>query len=607
MKHRLLLIILASLYFPRAEAQTFVQTDLEVGISVRASGVRHHKTGTVDCNPFGRSPDVEHFNAGPQAGKSKASNARVEDASKTLSYPITINYADAHWIRARVLNVDIQNTTDNEGRKTVSVTLNDSIKKTQNNTNRGDCSHTNWVAKSEKDVLNGNIRIGYTMPPHVWAVKVTRVERTGSFASAEDSGVVNNLNPQADPHRVGKPFIVWAIPGTDIYHEVKFKNLTTGDGASGTLTVVFEPVAQDYLSDGIRDRSEIRPTRIETGNAGKLLTILNAAIRNYNRNPVTADTLFKNLVSLVARPDVLKDLATNNPTYAINQLALDLAQIANAGRIGNMAQDVQFAAAILGFEVGLRLLEDVAPYCDTHTIELFTTGEKVTTSGLRMAHAYLSRAMSRIENYRFSHYKAYLDQLSEYERAGLSYSDVRNDSKKLKQLQTALKALQTAIGSKITPFGAALNDLNFILSKFKAVGASKSSTDMIRSYLVELSKEEHAFISDFVYRLRAFRPGNNNVVQVQDLQDRLDAIIEKQEELLFLMKTNVRFLSLDNNADTTSFTAMMERVIAENIAIFEKPLLWNDFEEIRKSYLNSDKVTSVLQQASKCLMDGVER
>lgn len=604
MTQKLLSITLTGFFALNASAQTFVETDLEVGISVRASGTRHHRVGTFNCNPLGRNPEVEHFNVGPSAGTSKVGNARVEDASKTLSYPITINYADAHWITARLLNVGVSNSTDSRGNRNVTVTLKDSIKKEQGNTNHGDCSNTNWIAKTEKDTLNGSIRIGYKMPPHVWAVKVTRSERTGSFARAEDAGIVNNLNPQADPRRVGESFVVWAVPGTEIYQDVKFKNLVTGDGASGKISLVFEPVVFNSISS-TSDPTDESPTRLISGNATTILKTLNTAIANYRRNSKTADTLFKTLISLAAHPDVLMDVVTNNPTHAINRLASDLAQIANAGRIGNMAQDVQFAAAILGFEVGLRVLEDVAPYCDTYSTELLITGQKVNVSGMRLAYAYLSRALARIENYRFSHYKAYLDQLHEYEKAGLRYSEVRNDPKKLKQMQMAYRALQASLVG-ITPFKAALNELNFVLSKFKAVGASKSSTDTIRAYLTELAGHEETFVTDFVYRLRAFKPSNNDFVKVQDLRERLDLIVDKQEELITLMKTNIRFLSLENNADTTSFVAMMERVIAENIAIFQKPLLWNDFEAIRKSYLNSEKVNAVLQQAGKCLMDGIE-
>jgi hypothetical protein len=584
--------LLVSLFISSlANAATFAELDLTVGMSVNSSGTKYHKTGTVKCNPAGRNPDREHFDGGLKPISSTEGNGTYAEASKTVSYDLRTNYADAHWMNPRNFTVSIKNETAQDG-SVAEITLTDRQKLSQSDTNRGTCSHTDWVAKANKDLLNGKIRVGYVMPPNTWAVRVKRTKAVGVFGrqltnakSSALASMMGLLNLEKDPRVVNEEFVAWAEPGSKIYQEFAFDNLNEGGEVNGTYSVKFTPIAE--IGSGDTSQTLLK----------SLVEKTELALR---ADPKSFVGFVDLAVGLLANPTKLKAMTSDSKTTAVYKLTNSLSQIANQPLDAKGFWDVRAAASILAFEISLSLLDDFSPYCDVQAVNLPFSGT-MNVSGMRLAYMYLSRAQSRLENYRFSQYSAYLDQLVSYQQANLTYAKVRTDAKRLRDMKKAYELLQNSVG-EITPFAAALSEIKYVLSKFKSVGAGESTTENLVKDLSALAGVEDAFIRDFILRLRDFKASNTSVVQADDLRDRLNAIVESQQRVVEMLDNNVRFLSIDGDTDQSSFTGMIQTLISNNIAVFEKPLQWSTLERIRSVYKKADRVEATVTQAKKCLL-----
>lgn len=437
------------------------------------------------------------------------------------------------------------------------------------------------------------------MPANTWAVKVVRHDGLGVLNTLNNdtpSRIVNALNAELDPAVSRSEFTVWAKPESDIYQEFLFNNANFGSEADGSFSIDFIPVGKGELTE--RQINDLK---------SQMSVILNGPSSVSSQlNPNNIFGAFTDTaISFINNPQGTKTIAAGLSTKEIYLLIDDLRKVAHSSDLSAGVWDARAAASILSFELSLLLLNDLGPYCSTMEVHLPYTDKTVNTLGLRMAHLYLARALSRVENYRFSQYREFLDQMSRYQNAGLSYSAVRTDPAKMQQMRDAYNILKAVAGDGITPFGAALTEVKFVLSKFKSIGAGQATTDEILTLLSGLSEVEDKFVQDFVLKLREFKSNNHNKVDVTDLKERVARIEREQQQVLHLMRHNVRFLSLGEGADTSSFVSMMQNLISNNVSIFRKPLQFAVFESIRAAYVNNESVNQTLKQAEQCIMENI--
>ena len=594
-------ILLSSLGASTTFAQAYVDLGIQVGMQVSASGIKKHKTGTVNCNPFGRSPNREPLNWGPLDFINAAGNGRYEK-SATAVYPVDTVWAGHSW-RPRTLSVKITQEQEKSGATVMTIELVDQQSNSTSATDRGDCHTSDWQAIASKDLLNGKIEIGYKMPKSVWAVSVTRLERTGVFQSPERSqsqqkapvesatAFNNMLNKHMDPRVINSEFIAWGMPESDVSQVIEFSAFVAGQPVSGRYKIRFMPMVSSISAEQSKSLLEKTNELIEGAYPQK-------------EDKEFARKMTSHVVSLVADQNKLQQFSDEISTQDLYALIGKLNKLMNQAVAKSQFWHIKASAAILNYELSLRLLQTFGPFCETREVDLPLLGKRVTVSGLRMAFLYLARAQARVEKYKFSTYEAMIDQLLEFSKKGLTYSAVSNNADTMAKLRKSYEILQNAAGSGVTPFAAALDEVQFILTQFKSVGAGEATTATIKANLTELGGIEKQFVTDFVLRLKQFRANNQSAVDVSDLKTRLDKIVEMQAEIAHLMQHNVRFLSLDDSNSTDNVISMILDLISNNVRLFTEPLE-NSFEPIRAAYNKVQDPTKIVERAQRCLTEGM--
>ncbi|NUM41038.1 MAG: hypothetical protein HUU45_05320 [Leptospiraceae bacterium] len=545
-----------------------------------------HYRNSLDCYPGGKGNKLTPVSKGEIelfGGEQTTAGGSIIWSSN-ISRPVEKN------IRTVVLSLNSSVTGLSE---TVQLKLTDSYPPIHERYYSWKCGHTNLVVRQSRGTVAGLIKVEYTVPENVWAIRIDR-NGSGQLSRTNMKEVKGVLNENYD-RALSATEVFWVKPGSKITQEIAVPENVPGNDDLGTATITFSPVAAD-LSDAAR--------------IDKAITFLRSQYRTFDRNLTPAE-LEKEAIKfieyasgLLLHRETFFSVGTRLRSQDLAMISKSLFSMANGvhKNVG-LGLAVKTAAALASYEVAMKLLTDLSVYCDKVDVYLPISDKTVKVSGLRAASFWLSRGLLTIKNYDFKQYESFLGMLVQLESSRFTYAQVRQDKESMRKIQKTYDLLTEAIDVGASPFGIALKDVEKTLIKFNTIGSAGNDTTMLMKNLADLNGMESAFVLEFFKSLRQFVKGSDDIVVATPFANQLKQIIAAQSKVTNDMSNNIRLLSTEKVEDSNSVMRMAVDMLSNQIAIFELPLEGVQyFEKVRSEYLSNNDRSQTISKVRKCVM-----
>lgn len=585
------LAFLAPLLFiiPQAKAITNISANLTGTVDVQLMLEKHYRH-SLDCYLDGKGTETEPLPSAtlPLQGGLQGGALGTYKWNSTLTSPFSRNIRD----------VTLQATSKLTGlSEEVTVNLLDQYSYSDERVARGSCWHNDGLARPHQAQIEGSIKISYTVPANVWAVKVTRWGR-GLLSRTSMTPLQGALNSGFDKN-VDAEEIFWAKPGSQLTQEITIPSNISGASDLGQATVTFAPHVADLSTESAQENA---------------LTIFKGYEKNFSASyvdpkkfEVASDEFVKYAAGLILYYDKFLNLPSRISTQEMTRISKNLFTIANATiPSAKLGLPVKTAAALASYEIAMRLLTDLSAYCDTAEVYLPMKNQTVQVLGMRAAGFWLTRGLSGIKNYKFTQYEGFVEQLANLEANKVTYAEIKKNPEAAKQIQDAYNFITNSIDVGASPFGAALKDVQRTLNQFGAIGSNDSDTKALVKSLSELSQIESQFVRDLFGSLRSFSRNSSEVIKGQVYLNQLKVLQGAQKNLVTRMEQTIRLLSIDGGGDATSAMNVMLGLLSHQVSIFEMPLQdVKYFEALRSEYFKNRNRISTIEKAKKCIAGGI--
>lgn len=570
------------------QALTTVSADFSGSIQVELMNEEHFRH-SLDCYRDGKGKQTHLIGTKTLIleGGHKRGNLGVHKWSSSITSPFP------RKIRDVVLTTNLKNDGINDK---IEIKLEDIYGFSDAQYKSSQCGHTDGLARPFQAQIEGRIRIHYTVPENVWALRIER-QGQGLLHNMNMKSIEGVLNAGYDK-TISSSEIFWVKPGSQITQEISFPEAVPGNNNIGRAEIHFKPVT------AVMSQANSAKDRISFLKKHSLEGLKNSSIQNDNEKSID---FINSAMSILLYPAQFSSILEKLPTQDLINLSNDLFTTANEiYPSAHLGLPLKTAAALASYEVSMKLLNDLSAYCDIVDVHLPFKNKNIQVFGLRAAGFWLTRGLSSLKNYRFTEYQAFVDQLVALEFAGTTYADVNNDPKTMKQIQDAYDFLTETIDVGGSPFKIALKDVQRTLKKFGSISSSNEDTEHLISSLKEMDKLESKFVRSFFESLDSFTEKSPNVVQGKIFDQQLNHIRKMQNLLSNDMSRTIRLLSIEGNEDSNSVMNVMLGLLSHQVAIFEKPL--NDvpyFENIRREYFTNKDRMKTIKKVQNCVLGGM--
>lgn len=558
-----------------SNADVKIEADLQGSLQVKSQEERH----------FRHTGSCYWEKKGPQLSDRGAQEAVLHGGSQsgglgTMLWASAISHPFGREVRRLTLN------TSQEGSKII-LSLNDDYGFRDEQIGQTECGHTDGITRADQASIQGTIKIHYTVPEGVWAIKIDRTGE-GIFQRANQRPVTGILNPGYD-EAVAKHEYLWTEPGTVITQEIVIPKSIPGSTNPGRLTLIFEEIGE------------------KVSDTGALTTELNelweqmkdiSALKNSSY-----PKLLKSMATLSRSPEALELVVKGMSTKGIMLFSRDLFDYAQAvNKDPQLGLPLKAMAAIAAYELSSQLLKEMSPYCDQVDVLLPISGKTVQTVGLRAAGFWLQRSLARVANYGWEHYEALLRELAIMESSGATYDQIMKNEPLRMKVNKASNVLIRSLDPSASPFRRSTKEVERTLQQFGSIGTDQQKTNALLERMKELGELEAKFVRQFFTTLRNFKHGNHSPISVGSLVKDLRKLQEGQKEISDQMTNNLRLLSVSEVPTSESAFAVMTDALSHQIGIFEKDVEGVPyFPAIRAAYVRKNERRALIDKIAKCV------
>lgn len=264
---------------------------------------------------------------------------------------------------------------------------------------------------------------------------------------------------------------------------------------------------------------------------------------------------------------------------------------------------IKTAAAMGAFELSYGILKDLAGYCKEVAVALPFSNKEVRTSGLRAAGFWLNRSLAIVKNYSFADFEALFDELSMIQSGGYTYAQVFSDPNLRRKVKSSFEFIDRNVDMSHSPMISALKGINKTMATVGHIGPSDQEAAALLAKLQELLNLENEFFAEYDRLGDAFKPDNNEKVNVVPVQEMLLKLKAGQKELETDMVKTIRLLTIsaseDKDALFTQFASLLSHQI--NVMETENPSI-PYFENVRKAFIQSQNFQPIIETSRACVL-----
>jgi hypothetical protein len=436
---------------------------------------------------------------------------------------------------------------------------------------------------------NGWAQFEYEVPADVWGIDVTSTgfDSVFKYAEFEEAGSLGG-DPSSAPHRR-----LWVKPGTKLRMKISLSKITASTSNRGAIQWQIKPIGRT-ISNVDESNGIVRAVLNATKNNGRLVKTQEAIVQ-YVENGFT---LLRNIGLLrehVKSAKMEEIWNTVNGLFEVANLPYDEA------KDGALKLHRHAISAVLAYETGSLLMEDMESFCRSIDVELPYSKQTVNVQGIQYANFLLKRAMFQITDYNFSAHEKFLGELYEYQKKGWSYHDLMSSEADRVRMRDAAGVYRSRAKLYSRPFLEALVTLKQMFQVFRSIGSGENSTDEILKKVDALALLEYKFVTDIFSHLNEYKRGNTQPIDVDALIQTFENLRLKQIELKSRFIEASRFLDVRDDVDAPKLTDLVT-----NIKVHPLNVLGNDpgienFEPIRKAYLQTDRHNKNLKTFNQCI------
>ena len=443
-----------------------------------------------------------------------------------------------------------------------------------------DCNHSDVSVRPFNAKMNIEIDLKIDFQSKTWVSEISNFKRSGLFTSESTIVFPDAIN--AKYIIAEDKFYVWAKPGTQLSIKIKIDNLAFGTQKIGSLDFDIKSIGET--------QSSLKNFFANINDVVELMT---------DNTEDSFKTLSNVLFSILTKPDLIKDIPTKD-LFETSSVLYELAH-ATDGDSKNLI-NAKTMAALLSYEMSMLLISELEPFCNDIEIESLFTGEKSKVLGLKAAHFWTSRAALRLEHFKYSALDALLNQMLKFERNKLTYEQVMNDDKLSDNLDKSYSLLTEYLDLSETPFTRAKKDISNLNKYFPSIGASESNTKELMKLLSEGSETEYVFLNNLQENFSKYAVSSKETVEISSIIEHKNKLDFLRNTIIEKMRTQIRFLSLDNNNSNDNFMAKLTESLLHQVSVFSQTSNIEIIENIRKNYLHSSDREILVNKMNKCIM-----
>ena len=469
------------------------------------------------------------------------------------------------------------------------------------------CDHNHMQENLKNASFSGEAEFHYTVPAGVWAVKVTETDFNTLFSVSARQALSGILYETYKlPNKVSRQRTVWASPGSTIVQKFVISSDANDVTGNQTYEIRFQPYAPKMAFNN--------NTKIWLKQFGNLVRSLKEVATGERTS--AADKLAKDIDSFLIQglgllrilpefKEVMKGLSTGK-LDAISNYLYEITRSQYAQVNTEQEQNIKTLAALLSYEVANLFVEELEPYCTTTEVYLEGLRKKVKVPGIRYAMFLMDRMKSQVDNEAIALHAEFLGELRSLQNEGYTYSGIFSVKGLPEKLRHSFKTVRELAQPQRRPYAEAFQDLSDFYGQFRSVGSDGASTADVINGLAELADLEYDYVQNLFRHIRLYNPDNDNKIDVNQLVTSLEQLQKSKDQVVSIMRNNMRFLTFETKAGSSSIGTMLTRLRTHNLNIIRhsySDVEWDfDFENIRKAYVQAPRVEKNVSTIKQCLI-----
>lgn len=468
--------------------------------------------------------------------------------------------------------------------------------------NNTKCTHTEITWNYSEPNLTGHIKVNYKVPDNTYLVilkrKIASHALDISWAKENEksyAGLENTLNRNLDDGLVGKSQFLWVHPGKTITQTYNYFSTSLRDNKGQTIN--FEGQLE-YEFIPIRGVKYTNPT-LEMIKLVKMSDqIINMINKNGNIEDEKIDDLAKSIAMFIGEPSNINNLVQNTEINTLKELTDEIRGLRDSTTNNMLYANLKLASTILNAKIAEKFISDILPFCESTAIELPYQQTKLETNWITAANYLLSRTKSRLSYYNTSHIRALLELIVKFEKDNYTYSEIRLNEHRYRQMVKAYQILRSSTDLRATPITASLDEMNYLVKQVGTLGVNSESQIKIINSLEKLSDLESIIARELMTLLREFQPNNDNRIEANKLLAKLERVeieignviqsLDSGQQLFSTTKYGLNYL-----------TSTVTEFAANDIEVFLIPKK-SKLEYFRTFYFSDNKFNHLTNKAMQC-------
>ncbi len=467
--------------------------------------------------------------------------------------------------------------------------------------------------KLKNDKIRGKVRVSLPSNREKMVSFYKKNDQSGIFHPGFASSIsVNSSNFKAvvDANTVGKWQTFWRLPGeADDFIEYSYDGVGIGVENSEWSTIghisieskSFDALSSDFSEvDAIEIGDDLKKAvagfefsdseKLDFRN--KLIYLVN---NKFKMNRLISTLSLKELADLLSN---LKAIARNN--------YLDSVPVSEFSYIG---WDIKTAAQVLSVQIAIDSLSSLEMYCKDVDFTL-SDGRNKKVSGLLLASFYVSRALTRLHEFKFNEFKFLFQYIDELSKESLTYADVRADSERISRIRDVFNLLKEAGVLKKSPFGIAKEELNYLKENFGDLNGKGVRLSSVISKLQDFEVRADEIRKGTMLKLRSFQPSNTEVVDFKGLAGKVKALEVEISQLSTDMEGlfSVQYSSIEGAVSSGSrkqFIRFIVDIVTSHLSVFNNITGELTIDNFLTSYKAHENIDQKIKVFNSCL-PGVE-
>ncbi len=526
----------------------------------------------------------------------------VNASSRLLTHKISDD-GEYHTLRSLTLKSTIEKTNNTES---VELDLSE-LRPIDNNKglgtyfNNNTCESFNYNYIFSQPKISGHILVKYKMPKNSYLVKVTRT-RAESLLSIENSkvngfrGLKNALNRNLDKSVIKQTYYIWAKPGSTLIQDFEYREMK--DDFSGHLKFKFEPI---IAKDVKINTSSFRKFTKKLEN---LLMAVNTKVQIKPKDfHLIEEEFAEEMAGIVGNEENIQEIAKILSLKELSRFLNMLITLRDSNVNQAEFSTVKLGISIFTHQMTQALLADLLPLCESITIKLPYKDKKITTDMVRVASYLLKKAALRLENTTIKPFESLISNIYEYQKKGLSFSQIRNNMSEYEKILKSYYNVAGAIDVRQSPIKEAYNNIAYILDETNKLKIKNKDHEDILLKLEQAMELENNFTNELSDFIRLFSGTNTDPINISELKRGAENIERLVNKTIEELKSNRGVFAVSNNGVLFVYN-FIASLGAHEIDPLIEPLK-SDLEYFRRAFYDQKYLVKTSEKIKLCRL-GVE-